>query len=218
MVSALIIAPFHDEATGSSSVISRIALDFFRRHNFETYILERHDATREKLAEIIKARTEPFSVVLYYGHGTYDAWSGQLNGHLEPLLDEDNISLLRGSVIGALTCSAMKYLMKGAISKGIIGSVGFSEPVYFPAESVGTRSFYSDFMRTFALVSLMLSQGETLYEAVQEFRELALGYAALYEKEKPEFSEDAVEWMKNNAQFIEFAGDPETRVGARVVL
>lgn len=218
MVSALIIAPFHDEATSSSSVVSRIALDFFRRHNFETYVLERHDATREKLAEVIKARAEPFSVVLYYGHGTYDAWAGQQNGHLEPLLDINNISLLKGSVIGALTCSAMKSLMKAAIPKGIVGSIGFSEPVYFPTESVGTRSFYSDFMRTFALVSLMLSQGETLYEAAQGFRDLALEYAALYEKEKPEFAEDAVEWMKNNAQFIEFAGDPETRIGTRMVL
>ncbi len=218
MVSALIIAPFHDEVTSSSSVVARISLDLFRRHNFEVDMLERHDATRAGLEKLIKDRETPYSVVFYLGHGTYNTWLGQQNGDLEPMLDSSNISMFKGSVLGALSCSSMKNLLKASLSKGIIGTIGFSEPVYLPIESIGTRSYYSDFMRTFALIPLMIAQGETISECVREFKKLAKEYIRLYDKERPEFYEDAKSWMENNMQFIEYAGDPDTAISPKAVV
>jgi len=219
MVSALIIAPFHDEVTSSSSVVARISLDLFRRHNFEVDVLEQHDAVREKLEEIMHGRETPYSVVFYFGHGTYNAWEGQQNGRLEPMVDINNVTMFKGSILIGLTCSSMKNLLKASLTKGITGSVGFSEPVYFPSEStVGTRSFYSDFMRTFALIPLMLAQGETISECVKEFQKLTKEYIQLYEKERPEFYQDAKVWMENNMQFIEYAGDPDTAIAPKMVV
>ena len=95
-----------------------------KKHNQRTKIipLEKDQATRKRFCGTIE-KLHP-DLVLVNGHGNYDIVCGH-NG--EVLLDLENVNLLSGMKIHAMSCRSAKILGKKAVDAGARCYVGYVE-------------------------------------------------------------------------------------------
>lgn len=197
-------------------------MSVLRRENYNVYSLEGPEVTRENLQALLESRAKegkgPFSLVLYAGHGLKECLIGQENHSSEPLLDEDNIMLLSGSVIIAIACRSGSGLGLKSIQKGVRSFVGFSGDVYLPEIQEGTRNFQGDFLRTLLLLPLLAAKGYTVDHIVRDYKELSEEYMKKYQENKYLFYEDAHAWLNNNLKGITYHGNPDVTLESRFVI
>lgn len=214
------IAPFHDLATGRSSVLARLVLTVLRREGFEVFTLEKEDATREKLDAFLDERIrkgEPLNLLIYAGHGLSHCLQGQENASNAPLLDEENIGKLAGSTIISISCRSAKELGRDSIKKGVRSFIGWNHDLYLPEIMENSRNFQADFIRTLLLLPLLMSKGHSVKYTIGEYKKLANSYVDKYQQEKYLFAEDAGAWLRSNIAGITFLGPSDTTVEPQFV-
>jgi len=222
MVDALCIAPAYDLATYRTSTAAKITVTILRQYNFEVDILEREEATRDKFESLLSERfqngKDPWDLIVYFGHGTPESLIGQSDGYDRPLVDLNNVVDLSGSIVAALACYSLKQLGNRSISTKTRAYIGWNDLLYLPDTIEGERNFQGDFLRTFVLIPLCLAKGYSVHDTVTEFKSLCDEYITMYLSGTLHFGEDAAFMMTHNRDFIDYAGRPDTKIEAGVVV
>jgi hypothetical protein len=188
---ALIIAPYYDPPTGTSSLAARSVIDYLLGEGMEVTLMEGDDATYDVLRDNL---ADTFYDVIYYGgHGTSEDWIGQAPYSDTTLLGVDDASLLSGSMVVAISCSTLRRL----------------GTVYAPVSERVDRNYRADFVRTFMRPLVSLVEGKSLYDAVVEYKTLCNAYGDLYIEKRWEFSEFYTYCMTYNAAICSYAGNPK---------
>lgn len=102
----------------------RLKKDFDGKVNF--YHLEKKKVNRKKFEGLLKKKD--VDVVLLNGHGGDDC----VYGSDGIILDKDNVGLLKGKVIHAMSCNSAKTLGRISIENGAMAYVGYDEPFLAP--------------------------------------------------------------------------------------
>ena len=92
------------------------------KHNNTIYHLKNKNANPIKFSGILSKKD--VNVVLLNGHGSDDCVMGE-NGII---LDQQNVSLLKGKIVHAMSCSSAKNLGDLAVNSGARAYVGYDEP------------------------------------------------------------------------------------------
>lgn len=98
----------------------KLVKDYEGRHIF--FFLEKNKATRKHFCGLLEKR--PLDVVLINGHGDYDRIGGHNN---EIMLDCENVNLLKGKKVHALSCRSAKILGRVAVENGARCYIGYEE-------------------------------------------------------------------------------------------
>ena len=96
------------------------------KNNNEIIHLEKDKVKRERLEGTIKKKG--IDLVLLNGHGDDEI----VLGNDGPIVDGDNIDLLKEKIVHAMSCSSAKKLGKTAVEKGVKAYVGYNEPYLAP--------------------------------------------------------------------------------------
>jgi len=218
---AFVIAPFHDKATGRSSILARMLLTVLRREGFEITSLEGEECTRETLRSLVVDRfkngADPIDLIIYCGHGETDYLLGQEGGD-EALIDLENIGDFGGSAFIALSCLSGKKLGPASISHGVRSFISFKDFLFLPEIVWDTRNFQADFLRTLLLLPLLISKGHSVKYSIDEYKELCEEYVKKYRQEKYLFAEDAISWLNNNLKGITYNGLPDVTIKPKFVI
>ncbi|MBQ3440948.1 hypothetical protein IJG27_01385 [Candidatus Saccharibacteria bacterium] len=96
------------------------------RNNVEVFHLEEGKANRIRFEGMLKKNV--VDVVLLNGHGDYDF----VLGDYEKILDKENVALLKGKTVHAMSCSSAKELGVLAVQSGAKAYLGYDEPFLAP--------------------------------------------------------------------------------------
>ena len=204
---ALIIAPYYDPPTGTSSMAARSVIDYLLGEGMNVTLMEGEDATYDVLRDNLADTA--YDVIYYGGHGTSEDWIGQAPYSDATLLGVDDASLLSGSMVVAISCSTLRRLGTRAVIESAKGYFGFEDVVYAPVSERVSRNYRADFVRTFMRPLVSLVEGKSLYDAVVEYKTLCNAYGDLYIEKRWEFSEFYTYCMTYNAAICSYAGNPK---------
>lgn len=123
-----IVAPINDGLTEKTTVVwAQNAVKFAAMQGISATPLVGKSITRKVVEEALAAHQDEPGMFCFFDHGTecslYDA------DH-QPMIDTDNVSLLRNKYIYAVACRSAAGLGPIAIRSGAAGFLGFSEKVY----------------------------------------------------------------------------------------
>lgn len=204
---ALVIAPFHDCPTETSSTSARSLIDFLQSVGMDVTLLEGDDARFKQFQDALGM--EKHDLIIYAGHGGKDTWRGQTPFSERALLDLENAWWLSGSIVVSIACLTISRLGPKAVVESARGYLGFSDLVVSPCSTQQfERNYRADFIRTFMSPVVSLIEGKRLDACVFDFRELCISYANLYYREGYQFS-GYYEWaMMHNASVFDYLGNP----------
>ena len=203
----MILAPFYDFPTATSSTAARSLIDFLKSEGMSVTLLEGDNARYENLVD--ELNKQEFALILYFGHGTTQEWMGQVPYKERVLVNLENAGDLSGAIVVAISCSTLSRLGARAVTQKAKGYLGFQDWVACPVvERRYTRNYRADFIRTFMKMTVSLVQGADLHTAVEDFKEQCHSYRDLYQKEKWDFWDYFSERMDYNAWVVGYAGNP----------
>lgn len=205
--SALIIAPYYDPPTGTSSIAARSVIDYLLGEGMEVTLMEGEDSTHDSFVEVIADTT--YDLIYYAGHGSSESWVGQAPYSTRDLLSINDAHLLRGSMVVSVSCSSLRRLGTRAIIENARGYFGFNDVVYAPVAERKDRNYRADFIRTFMKPLTTLVEGGTLYDSVKDYKALCTDYGDMYTEKEWEFADFYSYCMTYNAAVSGFAGDPK---------
>ncbi|MBR3204490.1 hypothetical protein IKF81_02290 [Candidatus Saccharibacteria bacterium] len=164
----LITNPEVDPLTRYLLVWSESLINKLEKSN-TVYHLKQERVSRKEFEGFIKKKD--IDLVLLNGHGAED----RVEGNNETILDNKNVSLLKGKAIHSLTCSSAKKLGKKAVEKGAKSFVGYKEPFVTPNMDDKVRKPQEDttaklFLDPAFIVQEKLAIGKTPTEAVEAGR------------------------------------------------
>lgn len=206
---ALLIAPFHDAPTGTSSIAARSLIDFLKSAEMEVTVLEGNDA-RFKQFQDAMALEGPFDLCLYFGHGGKDSWRGQQPFEKTILMDLSRAWWLSGSIVVSVACLSLDRLGPKSVVESARGYLGFDDLVVAPScTQQFERNYRADFIRTFmSPVVSLVAEEKRLDAVVYTFRELCISYRDLYYREGYQFSGYYAWAMMHNASTFDYLGNP----------
>lgn len=204
---ALVIAPYYDPPTGTSSIAARSVIDYMLGEGMDVTLMEGEDATYDVLRGHLADTT--YDLIYYGGHGTSETWIGQAPFSDAALLTLDDASLLSGSMVVAISCSTLRRLGTRAVIENAKGYFGFEDVAYAPVAERSGRNYRADFIRTFMSPVVSLVEGKSLYDAVTDYKALCKAYGDMYVENKWEFSEFYTYSMTYNGAICSYAGNPK---------
>lgn len=204
---ALIIAPYYDPPTGTSSIAARSIIDYLLGEGMNVTLMEGEDAIYDRLRDNL-AETS-YDLIYYGGHGTSETWVGQAPYEDTNLLTIDDAHLLSGSMVVAISCSTLRRLGTRAVIEKADGYFGFEDVVYAPVAERVDRNYRADFIRTFMRPVVSLVEGKSLYDAVVDYKALCKSYGDMYIENRWEFSEFYTYCMTYNGAICSYAGNPK---------
>lgn len=204
---ALIIAPYYDPPTGTSSIAARSVIDYLVGEGMNVTLMEGGNATYDVLQDNM-ADTD-YDLVYYAGHGTSETWVGQAPYSDMNLISIDDAHLLSGSMVVAVSCSTLRRLGTRAVIEQAEGYFGFEDVVYAPVAERADRNYRADFIRTFMRPVVSLVEGKTLYDSVADYKALCTAYGDMYVENRWEFFEFYTYCMTYNGAICSYAGNPK---------
>ncbi|MFA7242014.1 MAG: hypothetical protein WC091_18015 [Sulfuricellaceae bacterium] len=123
-----IVAPINDGLTEKTTVVwAQNAVKFAAMQGISATPLVGESITRKVVEGALAAHQDEPGMFCFFDHGTecslYDA------DH-QPMIDTDNVGLLKNKFVYAVACHAAAGLGPVAIAGGAAGFLGFSEKVY----------------------------------------------------------------------------------------
>lgn len=161
----LVTSPNYDVTTTYLSAWFKCLIGKFdNRH--EVFILDGDRANKKRVCGMLESRN--IELVLLNGHGADDKIAGQDN---EILISLDNVNVLDGKTVHALSCATAKELGPAAIEAGAKSYIGYDENFIFfnqgklsnPTEDKYARLFFEPAIA----VPKALVDGKTADEAVE---------------------------------------------------
>jgi hypothetical protein len=204
---ALIIAPYYDPPTGTSSIAARSVIDYLLGEGMNVTLMEGDNATYDVLRE--NMADTAYDVIYYAGHGTSETWIGQAPYSDTSLLSIEDAYLLSGSMVVSISCSTLRRLGTRAVIEKADGYFGFEDVVYAPVAERVDRNYRADFIRTFMRPLVSLVEGKSLYDAVVDYKALCKAYGDMYVENRWEFSEFYTYCMTYNGAICSYAGNPK---------
>ncbi|KKW10038.1 MAG: hypothetical protein UY48_C0049G0006 [Candidatus Gottesmanbacteria bacterium GW2011_GWB1_49_7] len=207
---AIIIAARSTPASRVSFQAAQIADQELRTLGFPVKFLRGVKATRPFVEKTLSS-SEGGRFVIYAGHGEPDAFLGNepLQRHLYSKLrpiDLDNMALLKDDIVYAISCHTLAELGQKAPARAFIG---FNSRVRLDATDWNDDAI-PDFVECFLEPIEVLSEGGTVSEAVQSFKDIS---NAFIQKAGINGADaDYVARMKHNIEAIGYSGDPFSRV------
>lgn len=122
---ALLTSPDYDKVTLYLKAWSKKLVRSFKS-NVVFHILDKKNVNRKNFESFLEKKS--FDVVLLNGHGANDRLAGE-DGEI--ILDSDNISLLKGKSVHALSCQTAKKLGPAAMEAGAKAYIGYDEDFVF---------------------------------------------------------------------------------------
>lgn len=168
--SVLVTCPNYDRMTRYLSVWAEKLMEDVRLHGNEVHMIKEAEVTRDKFESFIK-KMQP-SFIFINGHGAADRIAG--HDH-EIILDKDNVGILKGKVVYALSCQSAKVLGPLARKKGAAGYIGYTENYYLVSQPTKTTHPEDDetaalFLEPSNAIAYALSKGHSAEEAVEKGR------------------------------------------------
>lgn len=204
---ALVIAPYYDPPTGTSSMAARSLIDYLLSEGMSVTLMEGADAVYDVLRGHMESNF--YDLIYYAGHGTSETWIGQAPFGMTTLLDLADAELLSDSLVVAISCSTLSRLGTRAVIEKCRGYFGFEDVVCAPVSERTERNYRADFVRTFMKPVTSLVDGRSLYEAVKDFKGLCAEYGDLYVANRWEFYEFYTYCLTYNAAVCGYAGNPK---------
>jgi len=127
----LIIRPVFDEVTEITFNEAQDVIDYFTEKGVAYIDLAKEDAVREKVEKVLKET--PDINVHHADHGSEDKIWGNDD---RPVIDLENVELLRGRAIHNNNCSSAKKLGVEAWKRGCLAFWGYTEVVYFTTDAL----------------------------------------------------------------------------------
>jgi hypothetical protein len=205
--------PTHDVPVSYLHSFSKELVEILRSSkDFHITNLEGPDATRHNFEQHIKQ--EKPGLIFLNGHGT--RWT--VEGHDdEVILDKENISLSKGSIIYAISCDSLDDLGELSIKKGVRAFVGYRASFMLIKDPSRLATPNKDknalpFKRVCLILINALVYGRKVSDAVQttkqEYKELIRSYGSA---DDDPFGDAplirfALTW---NHEFLDFCGDPD---------
>jgi len=123
-------SPLFDEVTEYCYEESRDLIRYAESRGFKVVDLAKEDAVREKVEEAL--RRNPEALFFHTDHGSPDkAWGN--DGR--PVLDLENVDILRGRETVQNNCSSAKILGVEAYRRGCKAYLGYVDTVYFTTDA-----------------------------------------------------------------------------------
>lgn len=127
MKKCLVTRPEHDDTTHYLSHWAKICIDFANGKNIRIIDLKREHAIQTEIISRIK-KLSP-ELIFINGHGSDDMVTGHKN---QPLfIAGKNESILKNSIVYALSCQSAKNLGKRCITSGTNAYIGYEEDFIF---------------------------------------------------------------------------------------
>lgn len=103
------------------------------------------DAVREKIEPFLKKDIESRGIFVFIDHGESDKLTGSDD---QPLIDTDNIGMLKNKFVYAVACKSASKLGYEALKKGVAGYIGFNDnfQIWVPATNLIFVCFLSGIM------------------------------------------------------------------------
>ena len=120
-MNVLLTSPEVDKITRYLRAWSKNMIKECRQKHYY-HILDKAKATRKHISGILAKK--PIDIVLLNGHGANDKIAGHNN---EIIIDQNNVELLQGKQIHALSCSTAKALGPMALANGAKSYIGYDE-------------------------------------------------------------------------------------------
>jgi len=164
----LITRPCTDSATQVLSNIAKEVKDVVEKVG-EFQVIDLHDdkATRKNLESVLD-RQQPRLVILN-GHGNV----GCIYGHKgELIIDADNVSKLKSTIVYAIACDSLLDLGEKAINGGVDAYIGYASRFMIVADPVRSTTPLKDknlnaFKDVYTHLILSLISGISVKEAVE---------------------------------------------------
>jgi|GEM_PF-2218097 len=204
---AVIVAGIVDPITMISADAAYRVAEIYRKHGFEVDVISGVMATRLPL---FIALLKPASIICYFGHAWDDMWMG--DEVLWGLVERDNVDWLSDTVSVAVpACRSLRKLGLWAVQHGAVSYIGFDEDAYggFPETD---HNYAEDFIDCWVQLYRSLAIGETVSDAVNDFKDRCEYYAERYKELRlpnSDFYSMAMMW---NARHIDVRGDPSARI------
>jgi len=212
---ALLIAPYYDSATELGGIVERSLIPILQSEGMTVLTLEGEECTYDNLHRILAEPLEHgyqlADLIVYIGHGLDDMWLGQIPEQ-RPMLTEDDVWLLKDSIVIAIACNTLKYLGNLAVTKGGAKAyIGFIDLVLTPVttEKMSNRNYKADFVRALMQPTVSLVQGRAVKDAIIEFQDICRYYADMYSEKRYDLWEFHAFCMLHNADSISYAGKPD---------
>jgi len=139
MVKFIITAPLFDQATRYSHECAKEVVEFLKGRGEDYIFLEREDAVRESVELVL--RENPEAYYFFSDHGREDSLIGNDS---RPIIDMDNVELLKNRDNYTIACLSGKILGKEAKREGAKSYLGYVEVVCFT-----TGKFWKGFRECF---------------------------------------------------------------------
>jgi hypothetical protein len=166
----LVTCPDYDRMTRYLSGWAETLMNEVQAHGNEVYMLKSSEVTRSKFESFVKKMKPAF--IFINGHGAADKIAGHDHGII---LDKDNVGILKGTTIYALSCQSANELGPMAIQAGAKGYVGYTEDFYLVSQPAKTAHPTEDttaalFLEPSNVIANALSKGHDAHQAVEKGR------------------------------------------------
>ena len=168
--SVLVTCPDYDRMTRYLSVWAEKLMNEVQVHGNEVYTLKEAEVVRDKFESFVKKMQPAFLFI--NGHGAADRIAG--HDH-EIILDKDNVGLLKGKIVYALSCQSAKELGPLAKQAGALGYIGYSENYYLASQPSKTAHPQDDttaalFLEPSNVIANAITKGHTPEQATEKGR------------------------------------------------
>lgn len=161
----LITSPETDIFTRYIRVWAKRLIKELRSKNHNIFHLDKGKANRKKTAGLLAKKD--IQLVLFNGHGN----DCELRGQNEVILDAQNIDILSGKIVHAMSCSTAKELGSIAVKSGAKAYVGYDAPFLAPTFNEKNNNPLEDdtaalFLNPAFSAQRALANGKTPNEAI----------------------------------------------------
>lgn len=208
----LLIAPLIDIPTITSNLLAYDLLAYLGRDNikdkFDVDLLWGLGANR--LSFDFYTKFKKYDLVMYVGHGTKNNLKGE---HLfGSIINKNNISRLKDSIVLTMACSSAAELGRVAIQKGVKAYIGGEDLIYasYPEKE---RNYLDDWRDEYGTYFKEVIDGKNVYEAYRDFQRKMTHYIKIYDMEGEYRNFD---WYKesalHNQKITILLGDPNAKL------
>ena len=198
----LIIAPLHDYPTVLSNKAVRRLTEFAKSYGIEYDLLT--SITANRIIINSKMKRNRYNGVFYYGHGQEDRL-GDWGMDFMPLIDKNNISLFKDTIIYTMSCLSGKILAPLAIKAGVRAYFGHNVRYFAFVEHLYIdHDFFSDWADLVNFIPKRLMVGDTTGEAMRQYEKFA---NSIYVKYLHLDRDNNLKLLYSNALHLELYGD-----------